>query len=213
MTCQETTLSLGVYLLDALEPAERAVVDAHLATCALCRAELAELAGLPQLLDTIGLEDITPEAVAPSEDLFARVAARARAEDAAPESTRARHRWIVAAAAALVLVVGGATAAVTLHNGADRHSSVGKGPVHMQVTLASQATGTGLSVTVSGLPTDEHCKLIAIAKDGTRDVAGRWDATYQGEANVTGSTSIPRERLAKLVLFGTGGAQLATVPV
>jgi hypothetical protein len=83
----------------------------------------------------------------------------------------------------------------------------------MTVTLASQTTGTALAVMVSGLPQDEHCRLIAVATDGSRDLAGRWDATYQGQAQETGSTGIPRSRLAKLVLLGTNGQRLVTVPV
>jgi predicted anti-sigma-YlaC factor YlaD len=39
-----------VYLLGAIEPAQRVVVDRHLATCRSCRAELSGLAGLPSLL-------------------------------------------------------------------------------------------------------------------------------------------------------------------
>src|ERR1700744_6335943 len=48
--CPDARLSLGVYVLGAIDPAERALVDAHLATCRDCRDELAGLAGLPALL-------------------------------------------------------------------------------------------------------------------------------------------------------------------
>ncbi len=47
MDCPEARISLGVYVLGAIDPAERALVDAHLATCRDCRDELAGLAGLP----------------------------------------------------------------------------------------------------------------------------------------------------------------------
>jgi predicted anti-sigma-YlaC factor YlaD len=214
MTCSDTTLSLGVYLLGALDPAERAQVEGHLTTCARCRAELEELAQLPAMLEQVSLDDLTADPFPPSDDLFERVAARARAEQRATPGTPrvARYRRLVAVAAALVLVLGvgfGSWAALRPHD----EKYVSKGPIQMSVTLASQATGTRLAVSVSGLPTDEHCRLIAIAKDGTRDVAGSWDATYQGQANVTGSTSIPRSELAQLVLFGTNGEHLATVSV
>ena len=48
--CTDARQSLGVYVLGAIEPAERALVDAHLLTCRDCRDELAGLAGLPALL-------------------------------------------------------------------------------------------------------------------------------------------------------------------
>jgi predicted anti-sigma-YlaC factor YlaD len=213
-SCKDTTLSLGVYLLGALDPAEHAEVEAHLAECALCRAELDELAGLPVMLERLTLEDLTPEPVSPSDDLFERVAAEARAEHESDRVSRhRRYRRLTAVAAAFVVIVGGGIGGwAALRSSHDVYRNP-RGPVHMQVALASQASGTGLAVTVSGLPTDEHCKLVAVSKDGTRDVAGRWYATYQGRAKVTGSTSIPQSQLDRLVLFGTGGERLASVAV
>jgi hypothetical protein len=57
MDCAETRLSLGVYVLGAIDPAERAQVEAHLASCRDCRDELAGLAGLPALLSRVGAEE------------------------------------------------------------------------------------------------------------------------------------------------------------
>jgi len=57
MDCSEARLSLGVYVLGAIDPAERALVDSHLATCRDCRDELAGLAGLPALLARVGAEE------------------------------------------------------------------------------------------------------------------------------------------------------------
>jgi anti-sigma factor RsiW len=48
--CTQARQELGVYLLGAIEPAQRALVERHLAACPRCRAELAGLAGLPSLL-------------------------------------------------------------------------------------------------------------------------------------------------------------------
>ena len=44
---------LGVYVLGAIDPADRALVEAHLTTCRDCRDELAGLAGLPALLSRV----------------------------------------------------------------------------------------------------------------------------------------------------------------
>jgi len=38
--CLPLRLELGAYLLGAIEPGQRAVVDRHLVTCPACRAEL-----------------------------------------------------------------------------------------------------------------------------------------------------------------------------
>jgi predicted anti-sigma-YlaC factor YlaD len=229
MTCHDTTLSLGVYLLGALDPVERAEVEDHLRDCPSCQDELSELEGLPALLSRLTIEDVTVEPLAVPEDLFERVAARARAEQAQRDPSRlTRHRRLMAVAAAVVVLAAGGVSWSALHSPAAKPSHVAAAPrrsthppthsatqhgVTMTVTLAAQATGTGLNVTVSGLPHDEHCRLIAIAADGSRDVAGRWDATYSGWAQQTGSTSIPQTQLSQLVLLGTGGKNLVTVPV
>jgi hypothetical protein len=222
MTCDDTTMSLGVYLLGALDTAERAEVEAHLDGCADCRAELAALEGLPALLSRLTIDDVSAEPLAVPDDLFERVAARARAEQAQQAPSRfTRYRRLTAIAAAVVVLAAGGVSWGVLHSSTAKHPSVTAAAPHtatnhhvtMTVTLAAQATGTGLNVTVSGLPRDEHCQLIAIAKDGSRDVAGRWDATYSGWAQQTGSTKIQQSQLSQLVLLGTGGKQLVTVPV
>jgi anti-sigma factor ChrR (cupin superfamily) len=56
-TCEEIRLELGVYVLGAIGAADRSAVGAHLACCADCRDELAELAGLPGLLSRVTADD------------------------------------------------------------------------------------------------------------------------------------------------------------
>ena len=222
MSCDEMA-SLGAYVIDALGPEERAQVDAHLLHCAICRAELADLAALVPILDKLSLDDVEEVEPLPvvSESLYDRVAALAAAEDKGGADVlqiRRRPRWqALAAAAAAVVVIGGAsvTAVEVLRSsssGAETRSAA-HGLVHMRVTVASQATGTALRVAVSGLPSDEHCRLFAVANDGTTDLVGQWPATYAGEAQVTGSTSIATADLAKLVLMGNHNHWLVTVPV
>jgi anti-sigma factor RsiW len=55
--CGEIRLELGVYVLGAIEAADRSAVDAHLECCAGCRDQLAELAGLPELLGRVSADD------------------------------------------------------------------------------------------------------------------------------------------------------------
>lgn len=56
-SCAEIRLELGVYVLGVTGAADRALVEAHLACCADCRVELAELAGLPRLLRRATADD------------------------------------------------------------------------------------------------------------------------------------------------------------
>jgi anti-sigma factor RsiW len=48
--CARIRPELGVYVLGAISPADRAAVDGHLAACRRCRDEVAELAWIPALL-------------------------------------------------------------------------------------------------------------------------------------------------------------------
>ncbi|HXO25557.1 MAG TPA: zf-HC2 domain-containing protein, partial [Streptosporangiaceae bacterium] len=57
--CGDARLALGVYVLGAIDPTERALVDAHLATCRDCRDELAGLAGLPALLARVNPDEVS----------------------------------------------------------------------------------------------------------------------------------------------------------
>jgi hypothetical protein len=76
-------LELGAYLLGAIEPAQRALVNRHLRTCLACRAELSDLASLPSLLrrvpgDAVGqLLDNDPPRGAPAPPLSTPAAAAA----------------------------------------------------------------------------------------------------------------------------------------
>jgi anti-sigma-K factor RskA len=125
----------GAYAVDAVDADERAAFEEHLAQCPECQAEVASLreaaAGLSPLTETPpppGLRDAVlsgisavrplpptaPEAAAP-EAAGASTPEPAAPAEPAPDATvvplakRLRHRtaWLVAAAAAVVLVLGG----------------------------------------------------------------------------------------------------------
>ncbi len=57
--CGEIRGALGVYVVGAIDPADRAVVESHLAWCVDCREELAGLAGLPGRLGSVPAADVT----------------------------------------------------------------------------------------------------------------------------------------------------------
>src|SRR5438552_15407067 len=71
---------LALHALDALEPAEARSLEAHLATCADCRAALSEWR------DATGLLAHASTPKAPSDELRARILAAARSETRAPQT-------------------------------------------------------------------------------------------------------------------------------
>jgi len=54
--CADIRTALGVYVVGAIDPAERVLVEQHVALCRECRAELAALSGIPALLSRVTLE-------------------------------------------------------------------------------------------------------------------------------------------------------------
>jgi hypothetical protein len=58
MTCDEVRMSLGAYVLGALEPEECVLVEAHLAECADCQAEFDELTGVSAFLGKVSESDV-----------------------------------------------------------------------------------------------------------------------------------------------------------
>ena len=122
MSCDHVREDLGGYVFDALDPAERDAVTAHLATCPACAAELARFSGLPALLARAeGLEiPAAPQAV--EERLLDQIA-RERGAGRRPRLPRlprwlpgwARGRGLVAGALAGA-VLGAAVTAVVLRD-------------------------------------------------------------------------------------------------
>jgi anti-sigma factor RsiW len=70
--CAQARLELGVYLLGAIEPAQRALVGRHLAACPQCRAELAGLAAASGLQALYAGAARPPAATAPRWALTAK---------------------------------------------------------------------------------------------------------------------------------------------
>lgn len=106
---------VGAYLLDALEPGERAEFEAHLAVCPECREEVDSLRSATASL--AGEVAATPPAA-----LRGRVLRTASETPQLPPvvaAGRRRRRWIagVAAAAAAVIVGVGVTVGVVVRDG------------------------------------------------------------------------------------------------
>jgi len=179
--CAQIRLELGVYLLGAIDPAHRALVDRHLAACPGCRAELSDLAGLPALLRRIpadaiwrlAADDTVPVTPPP---LLTRVTA-----------IRRRSR-LLAATAAVVTGIAAASAVQVLHDATTR-PPVAVAParaVTVQATnpvtgtwaavrYAAQPWGTELEVTVTGVPAGTRCQLLVTGSHRQTVSAGGWD--------------------------------------
>jgi hypothetical protein len=184
-TCREMRQLLGVYVVGAIEPAERTIVDHHLASCPSCRDELAGLAGLPAMLGRVPAADVErlglePGVLAddppPSEllnSLLRRVSLRRRSR---------LWRGAVAVAAAAAVAAAGATAAVELARPAAQpgHTSVASamnGRTHVAAVVDYAKTpwgSTAMRVQVSGIPWGTKCQFWVLGTNGQKSFAGDW---------------------------------------
>lgn len=205
-SCPQWRGDLGAYLVGALDHAARDRVGRHLAACPGCQADYDELAPVRDQLSRL------PPAAAGAEP--GPDAGYPAQPAPMPPATRTRmRRWLLAAgtcaAAAAVaislLVSVGASArtfrAVDSATGITGHAQLHQTP-----------TGTQIDLTATGLPANERCILVAVTRDGT-DIAGSWDAAYDGSARIAGTTAFAANQLTALRIQSASGIVLLRIHV
>ena len=181
---EKLRMDLGAYVLGALPDDETAVLEAHLGTCAGCRAERDDLLPAATVLGELKRDDVAPplpvgSAPAGLEALV--LAGVAGAEARERRTTWARRAGLAAvggAAAALVLVVG---LAVT---GSDDEQPVAAPPMEqVEVTvddadvtadaaLVNHTWGVEVKLTATGFTAGGRYQVTIIGTDGKRYPAG-----------------------------------------
>jgi predicted anti-sigma-YlaC factor YlaD len=225
--CAEVRLSLGAYVLGALDPADRSRVDSHLAGCADCRDELASFAALPGLLGRVSRSEVESEPVDPGPQLLERLLSAA-----ASERRHDKRRRILTLAAAGVIVLAAIGVSVGFGVTRDQHPNT---PVvasqtftatnpqtGVQATITEVKKGWGASVEVSVLGVTEDlagpsCQLIAVGPNGKTDVAASWAAPAAGytgvsKVNAAGSTAMASKDITAFKVVGSDGKTLVWVP-
>jgi hypothetical protein len=193
--CATVREDLGGYLFDALEPAEREAVRAHLASCPACAQRHAELAGLPGLVATAEGLEIPPPPPQVEERLLDTVA-RARPRR---RRRRRRPRFTRAVALATGIVLGAAVTAVALQviddgGGSDASSyqvrMSGAGGESARASLQPDRGGTELRLWVRGLPPGgEVVYEVLCERPGWSASAGTFRADARGRAYVRLNTA------------------------
>lgn len=226
--CRDIRHALGVYVLGAIDPAERAVVDSHLSMCPECREELAGLAGLPALLRRIPVDEAQQLADEPDDELAGTDMPSDRVlEGLLARTSRARQarRWRgLAAAAAVVLVAGAAGAAgwsalspaaapVASPHFTSVSASNSLTRVSATVKYAPRSWGTVLDTQVHGLPENVRCSLVVTDVTGHKVVAGSWKTSYdEGTTWYPGASSVMLDSVRSFQVT-SGGRVLITIPV
>jgi len=231
--CRDIRHALGVYVLGAIDPAERAAVDAHLSTCPECREELAGLAGLPALLRRIPVGEAQqladdPEGV-PGDEMPSDLMLPSLLNRTA--RVRRTRRWRGLAAAAAVVLAAGTAGAIgysAVHQagpppsvasgGLARHFTTVSATdprthVWASVRYSAQGWGTAVDTLVRGVPADTRCQLEITDTTGHTTVAGSWKTTYdEGSTWYPGGTSVALDSVRSFQVTAHGKV-LVSIPV
>jgi hypothetical protein len=123
------------------------------------------------------------------------------------------RRWLLTAAP--VLVAAAAAVAMLMSSTApDRtfHAVDSATGVSGHAQLHDSPAGTQIDLTASGLPGHERCILVAVTSGGS-DIAGSWDAAYDGSARIAGTTAFPAYQLTALRIESDTGILLLSIRV
>jgi anti-sigma factor RsiW len=217
--CAQVRNELGVYLLGAIGPRDRAKLENHLASCLSCREKLAALAGMPALLRKVPAD----EAIRawrddggdgpPTRPLEALLNKAAR--------TRRRRRWAIAAATALV--AGLAATGVQLFRSGPATTPAAAAPrwmatatvanpvtgVSAAVRYAAEPWGSELGVHVTGIPVGTRCELWVTGARGQAVAAGGWTIAASGQPGwYPASVPFPAGALRGFEVTADGKAQI-----
>jgi hypothetical protein len=193
--CAQWRGDIGAYIVGALDSSASAGVRRHLRACGNCRTEYEDLLPVREWLTQARGANGAAVRRNPGGPVLRVVG---------PAPARKRRRWLAAipaaaAAAAIgVLTTLGTSPAVPAFSAANHATGV-----HGQARLQATPAGTRIMLTVTGLPADERCRLVAVSHGG-REVAASWSARYDGTARIIGTSDIPERRLTALRIESSG---------
>ena len=216
----------AAYVLGALAPDDRRTDERHLETCAECRAQVAELAGVPGILATL----TSDEAVALTSEAEPRTASEAEAPPTLVQSLahavgrrRRRTRRRLAAGIASIglglaaagLVIGIVVApALTSQVAGTTYAmeAMVPGSVEAQIAVSDKAWGTRFDWSCTygdwadtGASADYD--LVVTDVDGNDTVVATWTATGAKTGSLSASTSIPTDRIPSVQIRLPGSDQ------
>ncbi|HET7724017.1 MAG TPA: zf-HC2 domain-containing protein [Propionibacteriaceae bacterium] len=208
----ELQVLMGAYVLGGLNDADHAAFAAHLRECPVCQRELAQVSGIPRLLELASAEAL---------------AGVPAAEEAVPEpmltlvrQKRRRSRVLLAVAAAVLAVAmlgAGAALGTTLGRtpapvaAAKVTASPGTGSqAAVQVSFVKKAWGTELQIDGANLPTTGEMTVWVYDSAGRDTQVASWKAIPSGRVKITTGCSSQLGDIRKVDVVTAAGAVVAT---
>ncbi|MFF7415355.1 anti-sigma factor [Streptomyces lydicus] len=239
-TQQHDSKLLSAYVLGALDDQEAREVAQHVASCEECRKEEAELREME-----LALGEVPPEAFlgGPPEGgdlLLQRTLRQARTERTSSHRRRSFTVGVAVAASATVVFLGGylvadsgssdsvavrppVTTAPTLPGPAPTGVLLGSATdpatqARMTVKVTPAADWVRVNAAVTGIPAGQHCRLVVVAKDGHREIAGSWVVGRTGTgagkgADLDGSAATKAGDVKSVSVESESGTRFVTVPL
>jgi hypothetical protein len=212
--CREWREWLGAHALGQLPEGERAALEAHLEGCPECRAELASLTGVAQLLPLANPEHFGAAPVPPPA-LGDQVVATVRSERR--KARRRRLRLGLAFSGATAAVAAAALAIFVLPGGSgpgpEQHVDFGSLPSGLTIaaTLEPHAYGTEIHMYVKGAPSGTLCRVFVRGPNGVRQSAGSFRYRWGDDSDAVLSAALD---LARTRAIGVRvGSQTFVAPV
>jgi predicted anti-sigma-YlaC factor YlaD len=226
---------LGAYALGALEPDEVREVDEHLATCAECRTEVAELEEIKYFLGEVPPEAFLDGPPDGGELLLQRTLREVRqtAVEPAPvqaQPARKKSRAWLLAAAAVVVVAGALGGGVALgRQSVDQTAEDVPVAGSKQVTSSDVATGATMATTVepragwswvmvqiNGLKAGAECQMVVTDKSGKTWIAGSWVVSAkaaQAGSKFGGGVLVPLNQVQSVEIRTLQGEHVVTAKI
>jgi anti-sigma factor RsiW len=210
---------LGAYVLGGLDATDLDTVDAHLSTCAECRAEVGRLAAVPELLQRL------PDGPGAPLEPPSRAGL-----DAFLRRARPRRLPVLALAAAcvvLAVVVGVLAVRPTAQSPApplaeaSPTASASAGTVVQFVaaegsalsgraTLTPRQWGVSVSLELAGLSGEGPFMMKVLDRGGQAEQAACWGRTQSAQARVTGASSIQLANVDSIQIADHDGKTLGS---
>ncbi|MFD9302031.1 anti-sigma factor family protein [Streptomyces sp. NPDC060048] len=231
---------LGPYVLGVLDDADFHRVEEHVDGCVQCRQEVTALREMEAALGEVPAEAFLDGPPHGGDLLLQRTLRQMRQEVAGARRRRTALAGLAAAASLAAVfwagtqVGGGDGGPVALPpNPTPTVSAQPSPPVKGTKVASATDVGTGARMTVqvtpaakwvrvhaavTGVPPGERCRLVVVARDGTRTTAGGWvvGAAAHGEgkgAALDGSAAVDPADVRTVLVENESGTTYVSVPV
>ncbi|MEU9165157.1 zf-HC2 domain-containing protein [Streptomyces sp. NPDC048424] len=229
---------LGPYVLGVLDAEEVRRIEEHMSGCVQCREEVAALREMEAALGEVPEEAFLDGPPQGGDLLLQRTMRQMRGERAGAQRRRAGFAGLAVAASLAAVFwagtqLGGDPDPVALPAPPSPTAPADPSPppagtkvlsatdpgtgARMTVQMAPAAKWVRLHAAVTGVPKGERCRLVVVAKDGTRTTAGSWVVGGQdnGEgkgASLDGSAAVDPANVKAVLVENEAGRTFVSVP-